>query len=195
MLRVGVRLACAAVGFRGFRLLPLVDLYGVVDDVQDDARLGQDVAGFLAGVVATSRHDSGDAGTGDEHGAYAAGLHRAVHRRSFEGKPIAGGLDDGVLLGMHCADTVLAGGPVLVDDLLEIMSGLVTMRHSGRRPYVAGADDPFVTHDHAAALAPVACRSRGDFINETQKVLIPGRSLWRVDLCHPGTIPAHWCSL
>jgi len=43
---------------------------------------------------------------------------------------------------------VLADGPVVIDDLLQVVAGFVAVGHPGRRPDIPGADDSLVTNDN-----------------------------------------------
>ena len=112
-------------------LLAFVDLHGFFDDRELDVCRCQDLGRVSTGVVAAARHDSRDAAGGNEHGTDSARFHRAIDRGSFERKAVAGGLNNGVLFGMHGADTVLAHRPVVIHNLLQVVARLIAVRHAG----------------------------------------------------------------
>ncbi len=150
----------------GRGLLTLVYFDGVVEDVESYVCRGEDLRGVTTGVIAAVGDDSGHPAACDEHCTDPARLHGAIHGGSIQLQPIASSLDDGVLLGMHGPYTVLTGGAVIIDGLLEVMADIVTVRHPRGRSNVSGADDAFVTDHNTATLAPVACGASRDLVDK-----------------------------
>ena len=109
-----------------------------------------------------SRHDSGsanhpfDAAVDDEHGAGAAGGHPAIEGAAFQRDAAAGGLADGILLGMNRAHAVLGDRAVFMEHFLHQVADFVAMGQALGRADITGDQHLLVAYDHAAAAAAVA---------------------------------------
>ncbi len=67
--------------------------------------------------------------------------------------------------------------PVLVDDLLHLMAGLVAMRKARRRPHVTRREQLLVPRDHATAPPPITRSPLRDRMRHLQKIVVPRRPL------------------
>ena len=107
--------------------LSFILLYLVVFVNQLDTYLTEHLLSLGAVVVAAFAHHADDAAVDDEHGTGAAWGHAAIKGAAVQGDASAGGLTDGILLGMDGAHAVLGDAAVLVDGLAEQVANIVAV--------------------------------------------------------------------
>ena len=108
-------------------LLVRILLHLVVEKLNLYAGLAEEFLALSTGMVFALADHTFDAAVDYEHGAGAAWGHAAVERGAVEGYATAGGLADGVLLGMHGTDAMGRDMAVGIDGLAEQVSHLVAV--------------------------------------------------------------------
>ncbi len=146
----------------------------VVEEFQLDTGLAEEFFALGAGVVFAFAHNALDAAVDDEHGAGAAGGHTAVEGGAVEGDTAAGGLADGVLLGMDGADAVGGDTAVGFDGFAEEVSHLVAVGEAGGGADIAGDEELAVFDDDAAGATTVAGGAFGGGVGQLHEVFVPG---------------------
>src|SRR3989338_10671819 len=109
-------------------LLFVIPFHFVIKKINFDANLPKKFLALFARVVAFGAHDAFDAGVDEHLGACRARRHAAIECRFVHGDADSCRLNEGILLGMGRAQTMLGFMPVFVPNGLHLVSDIVAMR-------------------------------------------------------------------
>ena len=160
-------------------LLLVIPFHLVIKKVNLDANLPKEFLALFARVVAFGAHDAFDAGVDEHLGACRARRHAAIECRFVHGDADSCRLNEGILLGMGRAQTMLGFMPVFVPNGLHLVSDIVAMREPPRRARVTGNKYLLVFHDHASEPSAAAGGPQANNTRDRDKILVPtGTFVW-----------------
>src|SRR5690606_10192579 len=128
-----------------------------------DPELLRDVEDLLV-AVELAEDDLRESRVRDEAKATPAGRRGDVDRAAVDAVSVAGGLHDGVRLGVDGAHAVA---------LLHEVSLVVAMTEPPDRAVVAGGEDRLVAHDDRADVLSVTRRAGRHLARDVHEVLVP----------------------
>jgi hypothetical protein len=155
-------------------LLVLVIQHTFIHKIDFDTGQPEHFFRFGPGMVPVLADHSHNATVDDQHGAGSAGGHPAVKRTAVERNAPAGGLADGILLGVHSAHAMLRDRAVIVHDFFHEVPDIIAMRQTLRGADIAGYQHLLFTNYYAAAPTTVAGGSFRRRMGQLEKVFIPG---------------------